>query len=657
MAETLTFDVLARASGAEDVKKVGKAIDDVGKSADDLGKKNAGGFFSKLTDGAKSAASSVGSAFSGGLVEKTKDTGSKLKASILGGLGDLGSVGKKAGSTLVSGISGALEAVGPGGAAVGAGILGAVALAAPIAGGILGGALVAGVAAAGIGVGVSQALNDPQVGSKAAELGTMLSDTLKESTASFVPATLDGIDRLKDRLATIGDDAKRIFSNLSPSVGPLADKIGTAIQSITKGIADLSQAAGPVLDAIGNGLEMIGKVVKTEFGDMKDQGAAAGVAIQLLFDGIGTGLTIVLNAIDGLLTALGWLAEKGLLGDRFKESYKGWQDQLDQTKTSLEGVGTAAEQNEDQLAKQQIQTDLLTGSFMEAVNAVNGLKGAFDTLNGASLSATQSEIAYQAALDSLTASIQKNGTSLDLTTKAGRDNTTALTQAITTAQQYASANNLSAAEVEQLRANIIKQAEAAGLDSGKVQALTADLFKIPGEVNPKINILGYDEAKRQVAEIDASLRGLPKEVQTKIITQHLDVYNAVGAGSTNAAENRARGYGGIDLKMALGGAITSHFVRSPTVLYGERGDEAYVAKDAPRARSRAIVDQVAEKWLGGRVTWDDDTSRGAPRRRGSDAGLLAEVRQLRRAIQEMQRRPVTALSREGRNAQMIFRTG
>lgn len=99
MAEKLVFDVLARASGTSDVKRLGDALDGVGKSADNLDKKKSigGGLFKGLAGEAETAGKSVTS---------------KLGSAFSNLASNAAEAGKKAGSTLASGISSGFEALG-----------------------------------------------------------------------------------------------------------------------------------------------------------------------------------------------------------------------------------------------------------------------------------------------------------------------------------------------------------------------------------------------------------------------------------------------------------------------------------------------------------------------------------------------------------------
>ena len=620
MAEKLTFDVVARASGAGDVQRLGDAIDRVGKAADDLDRKrSAGGFFKKLGDDAdgagKRAVSSLGGAFS------------KIASGAL-------DMGQKAGSALMSGISSALEGFGPGGAAVGGGLFVAAIAAAPVAGALIAGGLIAGIAAAGIGGGIALALQDPEIKQAASTLGTSIVDRLKDAAEPFKGALLSTFTEVGQAFNRSFGDIERTFRNLAPLVAPFAAEVGKGINDLTKGIADLSTQAGPVMQALGEGVRLVSQVIGEGFSKLGDDGPAAAIAIQIAFESVSNVLTVVFGLLDKLVEAFGWIAEKGLLGPRIKADYEEFKNKVAGVKNELKATGDEARS---------------TTSAMQGLS--DQLKAQSDpafALITAQQQLTTAQKAYNDAVRQYGAdSAQATAASNDLAKaalgmqKAAEDAGTGFNGTMTPAMRAAlEAANLTEPQIRAIKKSM-RDAAQAGKDYGKTYAA-------------KIELQGLGGVQAAAGAAKRAIDAIPS---TKTIT-----INTISVGGL-----ATRAMGGIDMKMAAGGTVTSHFVRSPTVLYGERGDEAYIARGAPKQRSRSIVEQVAEKWLGGRVSWDaGGQGRGraaaasAPTGATSDAALLGELRALRAAFERgapvyLDGRRVDAV--QGRAADLYARAG
>jgi hypothetical protein len=624
MAEKLVFDVVAKASGAESVKKLGTALDDVGKSADDLDKKGSPGFFKQSADDAEQSSSRIGSAFKGLFTRTAKDAdeGGKSVGSAFKGLfsraekdtedgtksigskftslfSDLAKnateAGQKAGSALSKGLASATEDIGP----LGPVLIGVVAAAAPFAGAVLAAGLIAGVASAGLAGGVILALQDPAIMAAAGELGQSIMAQLTVDAVPFKAPVMAAIAELQQAWNRSNADIRTLFANTAPLLAPLAASVGSAFNSITAGIASLSTAAAPVIGALGEGIRMIGDSIGSGFSSLADNGAAAATALTGAFVLIKVAIDTTFAAVNGLTAAFGWLAEHGVLGPGVSASYGVWKQTLDNAKASMDGLGTATTNATTAMQAQSNELKSETDPIFALITAQNTLRTAQDNVNTA---------------------IKQHGAN----SQEAKTAETALAQAAVDlgAKTTATAGVFNGQMPAGMRATL----EAAGLTKTEIDAI-AKSFETSASAG------------------DAWARTYTAHVVT--------VYETLGdkAGSVAApqATTTFKGYalGGIDYKMATGGAIASHFVKSPTVMYGERGPEAYVARDAPIARSRAIVEQVAEKWLGGQVTWgggDSGSSSGgygAKASTSASAGsggvdlspLLAELRQLRTAVE------------------------
>lgn len=306
--------------------------------------------------------------------------------------------------------------------------------------------------------------------------------------------------------------------------------------------------------------------------------------------------------------------------------------------TNVTGGATVAMLNAQAASKTfQTQQEILNGTWEESINRLGSLSAAFDLLNGKFLTSREAEIAAETAAAAFAVAIKASNGSLDERTDKGRAAESALIglaratdtavqkaydQALVTGTQSEAlviANKLLLEHKQQL----IDAAIAAGIDEVAAKKLADQYIKMPKDVTTNVSAPGATkstseiqalrdkiavlegkqvkitddtpEARRRLAEyqreIDA-LRG--KTIYLTTVEQR------ISRQTSGDQQVNGRRLGSIDYAMAAGGAIASHFVHSPTVLYGEgRGSEAYISESAPVGRSREIARKTVDAWLGG----------------------------------------------------------
>jgi hypothetical protein len=387
--------------------------------------------------------------------------------------------------------------------------------------------------------------------------------------------------------------------------------------------------------------------------------------------------------------------------------YKGVAAQMVAANSNLALGFGSAEQNARTMAN----------GLEAAVQSGQKLTDVFNQLNGVNIGFDQAMLKSVQAIKAATQAVQENGTVTTGNTEAALLNRTAIetaTQSIAAAAQarleqarttMSETDALKAADaqwnqqINTLRAALVQ----AGLTKQQVDALLASVGAMPPSKATQVSTPGATVSKQQVDAVIASLNKvlprsaqiktpgapgsrqqvdavysalarLPKEVQIDIVTRHLDYFNSIGPGSTNAAENRMRGnrWGGI-YSFAGGGMTPAHIARGDVIRYAEpeTGGEAFIPRRGNTRRSRNIAQTVVEDWLGGRVTWPGSgAQRGGGPGRGAGGGrsgaggtdgadIVAELRRLRREITGMQivldGRAVGRI--QGREADLRHRTG
>jgi hypothetical protein len=366
-------------------------------------------------------------------------------------------------------------------------------------------------------------------------------------------------------------------------------------------------------------------------------------------------------------------------------------------------------------AEQNART--MANGLEAAVQSGQKLTDVFNQLNGVNLNADQAMLRVRQSMDAVRTAFQQNGTAITGNTQAALANRVAIGQ-MTTAINQAAQARLEQARTTMTEADALREADKvwhqeiatlrafmtqAGLSKEKQDALLASIGAMPPSKQTQVSTPGATVSKQQVDAVIASLNKvlprsaqiktpgapgsrqqvdavysalarLPKEVQIDIVTRHLDYFNSIGPGSTNAAENRMRGnrWGGI-YSFAGGGMTPAHIARGDVIRYAEpeTGGEAFIPRRGNTRRSRNIAQTVVEDWLGGRVTWPGSgAQRGGGPGRGAGGGrsgaggtdgadIVAELRRLRREITGMQivldGRAVGRI--QGREADLRHRTG
>jgi TP901 family phage tail tape measure protein len=134
-------------------------------------------------------------------------------------------------------------------------------------------------------------------------------------------------------------------------------------------------------------------------------------------------------------------------------------------------------------------------------------------------------IAVEAAMDSAAAAAKKNGENLNISTDAGRANKTELDRLVaTTNQQTAAMNDQGkgigsiAALNEKAKKSWIDTAVAMGKNRDKAKELADELFVLPTEVTSQIVVSGAKVSAREAKDLNAALKGIPKEQRARIVT-------------------------------------------------------------------------------------------------------------------------------------------
>ena len=289
--------------------------------------------------------------------------------------------------------------------------------------------------------------------------------------------------------------------------------------------------------------------------------------------------------------------------------------------------------------------DRMTDETQQQTEAMNQLVSATQAYGKELLKLSGGEIAFEQAIDDATDALKKNGRNLDLNTKSGRANQTALNTLIKTGQDHirnlvetsAASKDVEAAQAR-AREQYIQAATGMGMARDEAASLADALFGIPKNV--KTNVTDNGTADAFTARVQR-LSGALNSINNKTVRAQIQAL--INQGSLDEAERRlnniARTRSVIyratlpDLNGSASGSGRPGIAQGAVLDYYARGGlvrgiraESHVAQIAPagawrvwaepetggeayiplaaakRPRSKAITEQVVSRF-GGSVSW------------------------------------------------------
>jgi TP901 family phage tail tape measure protein len=260
-------------------------------------------------------------------------------------------------------------------------------------------------------------------------------------------------------------------------------------------------------------------------------------------------------------------------------------DSGDKVAGSLEGAGTAAE-------VAAAQTEEIEKAFEEVGLAADGsitdIEKWTQSLFSAgllSLSASDASIAYQAAIDNLTASVVQNGTSLDINTEQGRANQsayngiaqTAMAAMTATAAQTLATEGSAAAQAQlqtSLRTSyddLVAAAGQFGIVGDEADTMARKALGVPKNVN--IDAWIADHASQTIDGIKSKADNLDGTSATvTILTRNIQQYEEIFGDTGKSAGLFAAQNGGVTggrvsdiMGFASGGKVPGTAPANPTV--------------------------------------------------------------------------------------------
>ncbi len=371
----------------------------------------------------------------------------------------------------------------------------------------------------------------------------------------MVSKVADGVGNLTTKLDAGGPAAQRFSSGLGTiarsagyaavlygigdAVGNLVDKLNTSGKPAAEFEAGLLDAAES-----GRGVSDVARLLGTDVDGLREKfrGASSGIGESIaIFGGVGLlARREAIPAIEELDQRLVSLASSGQAGQEAAAALFGQISDAVGVGTATEALdgyqgALAAVDNQQRLAGTSAGD--LPGPVADAGAAMGdtaaeatAMAEAFDkavasmsSLHDEMTAGITTEISYQAAVDTLSASIAENGRTLDVNTEEGRANLEAAlglgNQIVTLGQQYlneglsvADATAKTYGNVEALRSQLLQ----AGYTEAAVDSLIATMGLTPENINTLFSTPGLAPARD--SEIPSLLGQLDRIPPGKTIT-------------------------------------------------------------------------------------------------------------------------------------------
>lgn len=191
------------------------------------------------------------------------------------------------------------------------------------------------------------------------------------------------------------------------------------------------------------------------------------------------------------------------------------------------GANSALNTNNDLTEKSSALATLQKSTRDALTTALKGLNAALQASNNQFLIMRGAESAAYAAMDDLTASIKKNGTTLDVHTEKGRANRAALDSVASAALNYLSAqsDNVKASPkfasmLNDQRDRLITAAEKFGMGKTAAKKYADEILNVPKTAYTKVDTPGLAKAKQDIHNLEVQIQAMKSKTLEVVIDSH-----------------------------------------------------------------------------------------------------------------------------------------
>jgi TP901 family phage tail tape measure protein len=216
------------------------------------------------------------------------------------------------------------------------------------------------------------------------------------------------------------------------------------------------------------------------------------------------------------------LTQQGIAAAALKEELLGSNKQLTEAQRVQKLAAEGASENKTAQELTAEATKKAAEAFQAEAQSLDDIISKMHLASGAALELAGSQISFQAALDNATEGIKENGKTLNINTKEGRANKTALLEIADSANKQTDAIYKSTAGYggavkasASARASFIQVAMQMGLTKKQAEAYATSLIDIPKKADTKVTNTA-PAAKAKVDTYKGALNLLPKQKTTGV---------------------------------------------------------------------------------------------------------------------------------------------
>lgn len=387
-------------------------------------------------------------------------------------------------------------------------------------------AITVGLGTAIAGIGIMAAAQNDKVKKAFSDLKEDVTDDLQEMAEPFVPVLIRISDMFKSTFDNLSPALTRAFEKMAPVVEGFAEDLTKGIEKFGPTIDVLAQRFGPLMDVLGSELQVLLEHLATDFMVLAE--AADPEFVSLLM----SSLTALIDVIVYTIAALAKLGSgitnlvdliPGINFDDGEASARSFGESILGTTENLLGAGEA--------------TGGLTSKVVELANQF--------------LAASDSEIAFEAAIDSATKAVAKNGRTLDINTEKGRDNRQALNSIASSAlrmrDDMEKAGQDSSQAMSRARRQFINAAVSMGMSRSEARKLAdqsgllaQEIRRVPSQKRTRFSS-NANSVRGDVQNLAFSLGQIARNIVIDIAANYSGPRKATGGPIGAAATGGARG--------------------------------------------------------------------------------------------------------------------
>jgi hypothetical protein len=328
-------------------------------------------------------------------------------------------------------------------------------------------------------------------------------DTAKRKAQEMVDGIMNAVDDLS--LASIHRAMREINMEM--------ENQATVLEGYGRGGSALEQLGGAARGAV----EMLTPLENTAMDAAAAEDELGRAARRA--EAMQAGLTDALSILQDEFNITGDAAVRLLESMEFdSEEWGDFSGNADKVAEFREAVEMATAVAQNATPAQEGVADAMGGvadATASAADQVNAFNDALEALIGIALGAWDAETRYAQGIQGLTAALLENGTTMDAWTEKGQANRDAMSEAVTGAQEYASAimeQGGSAREagdaLTMMREQLINTAEGAGMAREEAERLIDSLGLAPADIETLVRLEGIETAQAGADVFTAAMEAL-----------------------------------------------------------------------------------------------------------------------------------------------------